>query len=176
MISLIWAQDRNGAIGKNGTLPWHVPEDFAFFKRMTMGLPLLMGRTTWESMPQTSRPLEGRLNLILTHHADYNAPGATLVSSVEDALEYANPDMMVSGGRTVFDAIMPFADALYVTQLDLDVQNATRFAPPIDPDWHLVQASPEQGWASSKNGTRYRFLAYEHEGSHIGPRPLQRGL
>ena len=84
-LTLIWAQSSSGVIGRGNSIPWHVPEDMARFKELTMGHTVIMGRTTWESLPARFRPLPGRRNVVLTRHADYVADGAEVVSSLEDA-------------------------------------------------------------------------------------------
>ena len=91
-ISLIVARSRNGIIGKEGKLPWHLPEDLKFFKQTTMGRPVIMGRHTWESI---GRPLPGRQNIVLTQDPAYKAEGATVVSSLDEALKHFGPDDIV---------------------------------------------------------------------------------
>ena len=85
-ITLIVARARNGVIGRDGALPWQLPEDMAHFKRTTMGQPVIMGRKTWDSIPEKFRPLQGRLNIVITHQKDWAASGAKRASSLQDAM------------------------------------------------------------------------------------------
>lgn len=89
MLAMIWAQAQNRAIGKNGTMPWHVPEDMAMFKRATLHHPVIMGRKTWESLHPRWRPLPGRINYVVTRNPDYQAEGAMLMPSLEEAIQAA---------------------------------------------------------------------------------------
>lgn len=114
IISLIWAQDENGLIGSRGKLPWHLPADMAWFRRQTMGKPVLMGRKTHASI---GRPLPGRTNLILTRQQDYSAPGCMVVHSMHEA-KNAVPDaeeIMVIGGAAIYALALPEATRLYKT-------------------------------------------------------------
>ncbi|MDX1687598.1 MAG: dihydrofolate reductase, partial [Candidatus Promineifilaceae bacterium] len=108
-ISLIAALDRNGVIGDDGRIPWRLPADLKYFKRVTMGKPLIMGRKTYESI---GRPLPGRQNIVLTRQRDYRAPGCTVVHSLEEALAAAGDaeEVMVAGGGSVYRQFLPRAD------------------------------------------------------------------
>lgn len=88
-IGMIWAEARGGAIGRDGEMPWHLPEDLAHFKQSTLGEPVIMGRRTWESLPERFRPLPGRENLVVTRDASYSAPGAAVRSSLPAAIQAA---------------------------------------------------------------------------------------
>ncbi|MCX2455575.1 dihydrofolate reductase [Lacticaseibacillus nasuensis] len=119
MVTFLWAQDQAGTIGQAGHLPWHLPDDLKFFKATTLGQLMLVGRTTYEGLPQ--RPLPGRTNLVLTRRHDYAAPGAVTVHSVADALTYATmhpaSELIVAGGAQVFTAFMPVVQTLLVTRI-----------------------------------------------------------
>lgn len=174
MLGMIWAQGHSRAIGRDGTMAWHIPEDMGMFKRVTMGHPVVMGRRTWESIEDRFRPLPGRDNYVVTRQADYEAPGAVVVGSIAEAhrlaCEKAGGDTLVwiMGGAQIYAAAMDEAEALVVTDLDLGVEDADAFAPPIDYDWRVVQAEPERGWLTSKSGVPYRFTAYRRPGSSFG--------
>lgn len=104
MLSLIAAVARNRVIGKNNQLLWHLPEDMKHFREVTRGKPVIMGRKTWESLPEKFRPLPGRHNIVVSRNLDYKAPGATLVSSLEDAIHLTRSDdeTFVIGGETLY--------------------------------------------------------------------------
>ena len=143
-VALIVAVSRNGIIGRDGGLPWRLSSDLRFFKTITMGKPLIMGRKTWESLPK--RPLSGRDNIVLTRHRSYSTPGATVVFDAETALSkarmFANrvkaDEIAIIGGGEIYRLLMPKADRIYLTVVDLDVEGDTRF-PDIDPaQWKEV--------------------------------------
>ena len=91
-LNLIFARARNGVIGNNNALPWHLPEDMAHFKRSTLGCPVIMGRKTWDSLPARFRPLPGRLNVVVTRQPDWQADGAVVANSLEAACAACPPD------------------------------------------------------------------------------------
>ncbi|MDP4164725.1 MAG: dihydrofolate reductase, partial [Bacillota bacterium] len=113
MISFIWAMDQEQAIGKNNQLPWHLPEDLKFFKRVTMGHPIAMGRKTHESI---GRPLPGRENIVITRSKNFTAEGCTVFHSISDFVSYAkkmDEEVFVIGGAEIFKETFEFADRLY---------------------------------------------------------------
>ena len=154
---MIWAQTIDGVIGDANAIPWRVPEDTAHFKATTLRHPVVMGRKTWESLPQRFRPLPGRRNIVVTRQADWSDDGAERAASLDDALQTAD-DIWVIGGSEIYRAAMAFADRLSVTEIDLDVDGDSR-APAITDDWSLTDAGEWQ--RSSHGGTRYRFLRYD---------------
>lgn len=158
-VGLIWAQSRNGVIGREGTLPWHLPEDLAHFKAVTGGATVVMGRTTWESLAPRFRPLPGRRNIVLSRRPAYDAPGATVVASLDDALAAVDGDVWVIGGAQVYEQAQPVADRLYVTEIDLDAEGDT-YAPGLLADWRHVGTDPAEGWHNSREGLRYRIVEY----------------
>lgn len=119
MIAFVWAEDQAGTIGHKGRLPWHLPDDLAFFKRVTLGQLMVMGRKTYEGLPK--RPLPGRTNVVVTRDPALVLPGATVVTSKQAVLALAqanlNQDVMVVGGAQVFAMFMDVVDTLYVTRL-----------------------------------------------------------
>lgn len=178
-LALVWAQSPAGVIGQDGTLPWHLPEDLARFRRLTTGHAVLMGRRTWESLPDRMRPLPDRRNVVLSRDPAYVAEGGEVARSVDEALTLLGGDdeVWVIGGATLFDELVERADRLEVTQVDLEVQGDTH-APVIEPGrWRAVPAgAPDpvadqssapgadgpagDGWLRSRTGTRYRFCTY----------------
>ena len=166
-IGLIWAEAHGGVIGAGGGMPWHVPEDLAHFKRTTEGEPVVMGRRTWDSLPQRFRPLPGRLNIVVTRNPvwpGFISTGALRASSVDEALELALGDahewIWIVGGAELFARTIGAARRLVITELDIDVDGDT-FAPARTPDWLVVAIDPPDGWHTSGGGIRYRFLTLE---------------
>ncbi len=157
-IALVWAQDRTGAIGRRGAIPWSVPEDMAHFREVTGTGAVIMGRKTWESLPATFRPLPGRRNIVLTRSSGYAADGAEVTGDLESALELVGRVAAVIGGGEIYTAALTHAHQLLVTEIDMLVDSADAFAPAVDPDtWEQVAASD---WLRSRTGTLYRFLEY----------------
>lgn len=131
-ISFVVAVSRNGVIGHNGGLPWHISTDLKRFKAITMGKPLIMGRKTWESLPK--KPLPGRLNIVITRQKNFRAKGAVVVADVPSALMAAGAaeEICVIGGGEIFDMFLAQTDRIYLTEVDLEVDGDTFFAP-LDP-------------------------------------------
>ena len=157
-VSVIWAQARGRVIGADGGLPWHLPEDLALFRRLTIGSTVVMGRRTWESLPERFRPLPGRTNVVLTSDRSWAADGARAAASVEQVLaEHAS--LWVIGGGAVYSAFLPHADRLVVTDVDTDVAGDT-WAPRIGDDWRREARTPAEGWTTSASGLRYAVSEY----------------
>ena len=154
-LTLIWAQSSSGVIGRGNSIPWHVPEDMARFKELTMGHTVIMGRTTWESLPARFRPLPGRRNVVLTRHADYVADGAEVVSSLEDA---PLDDAWVIGGSQVYGLALPLAGRCEVTEVDINIhrEDDDVLAPLLDEAWFGTAGD----WQDSSSGLRYRYYTY----------------
>ena len=160
-VALIWAQARDGVIGADGGLPWHLPEDLALFRRLTMGSTVVMGRRTWESLPERFRPLPGRTNVVLTSDPDWSADGARSAASVEQVLA-EHESLWVIGGGAVYAAFLPHADRLVVTDVDTAVQGDT-WAPDLGSGWQRVARTPEEGWSASSSGLRYAVSEYTRD-------------
>jgi dihydrofolate reductase len=159
-VGLIWAQAWGGVIGADGGLPWHLPEDLALFRRITMGSTVVMGRRTWESLPERFRPLPGRTNVVLTSDAGWSADGAQRAAGVAEVLD-EHPSVWVIGGGVVYAAFLPHADRLVVTDVDLDVAGDT-WAPPLDGGWTRTSRNPAEGWSvSAASDLRYAVSEYE---------------
>ncbi|HJC61540.1 MAG TPA: dihydrofolate reductase [Candidatus Dietzia intestinigallinarum] len=146
MVRMVWAQARGGVIGDGRDMPWHIPEDLAFFKQATLGRPVVMGRVTWESIPGRFRPLPGRRNIVCTRDPDWSAEGAERAGSVAEALEMAGPDAAVMGGGQIYAAAIDAADECLVTEIDADVPGTVR-APDLGGGspggaWELVEVGP----------------------------------
>ena len=136
-IALVVAAAKNGVIGRDGDLPWRLPDDLRTFKRLTLGKPVVMGRKTWESI---GRPLPERHNVIMTRSPDFEAPGATVVGSVDAVLELLADaeEIMIIGGGAIYEEFLDRADRIYLTEVDADVDGDVRF-PALDAgDWEEV--------------------------------------
>ena len=159
-LHLIYARSRNNVIGKNGDLPWHLPEDLAHFKRTTLGQAVVMGRVTWESIPEKFRPLPGRTNVVVSRQADYAAPGASVVTSLQAALTLFPADEVVwlIGGAQLYAQALPLASQLVVTEIDADFEGDA-FAPLVGPDWHETQRSQHM----SAQGLAYSLVTLERQ-------------
>lgn len=157
MISLLVAHDQNRVIGINNDLPWHVPEDLAYFKKISMGKAMVMGRKTYESI---GRPLPGRLNIVLTRNKDFSAEGVVVVHDLDEAIRQAKAyaeEVMVIGGADLFRMSLEIADRLYITLIDEQFEGDT-FFPAYGFEWKLVKSSEKQ---VSKTGVAYTYLVYE---------------
>ena len=158
-ICLIYAQAANAVIGKNGTMPWHLPEDLAHFRQRTQGCAVVMGRTTWDSLPERFRPLPGRTNIVVTRNPAWQAAGAIAAHSLPEALAEAarhSATVWVIGGAQIYAQALPLADAVEVTHIQHNF-DGDAFAPTLGPEWHVVQhrdATSAQGWP-------LRFVRYE---------------
>jgi dihydrofolate reductase len=155
-LGMIWAQSTSGVIGRDGDIPWQVPEDLTRFKQLTIGQTVVMGRRTWDSLPARFRPLPGRRNVVLTRHADFVAGGATVVHGLDDAL--ADPDTWVIGGEQIYTLALPRASRCEVTEIDIELprDDGDAVAPVLDEMW--VGTSGD--WQTSSAGVRYRFHSY----------------
>ncbi|WP_194239521.1 dihydrofolate reductase [Pseudactinotalea terrae] len=157
---MIWAQSRNGVIGRDGDLPWRLREDMQHFKRTTGSDAVIHGRTSWEALPPSFRPLPGRRNIVLTRQPGYAAPGAEIAHSLAEALALLDgADTWICGGGEIYAQAMPVADVLVVSEIDIEVDGDT-FAPEIGPGW----SDPQVGdWIEASNGMRFRVLTYRRE-------------
>ncbi len=156
-LGLIYARARNGVIGKDGNLPWRLPEDLAHFKRVTLGCPVIMGRKTWDSIPQRFRPLPGRSNIVVTRQPDWTAPGATRAASLQAALAFckAQPRAWVIGGAQLYAQALPLADIAEVTEIDADFEGDA-LAPSLDGQWREIARESH----CSASGLNFSFVTY----------------
>lgn len=159
MLSYMLAMDRQRGIGVRNQLPWHLPEDLKYFKRVTMGKDIIMGRKTYESI---GKPLPGRKNIILTQNKGYRAEGCTVVHSPREALAVSSTEeVFVIGGAEIFRLLWPRADRLYITRIE-ETFEADIFFPDISPsEW--VKISSEQGIKDERNPYTYYFEVYERK-------------
>jgi dihydrofolate reductase len=142
-LTLIAAVAKNGVIGANGGIPWHLPEDFAHFKATTLGHTLVMGRATYESI---GRALPGRTTIVLTRDPDWHADGVTTAASIEEALALAQGDVYVAGGAAVYEAALPYADEQVLSEVHLEPEGDT-FYPELDPStWREVSRARRDGF------------------------------
>jgi dihydrofolate reductase len=168
-LCLIWAQDRAGAVGRNNAIPWHVPEDMRYFRDLTMGCPVIMGRRTWETIG--ARPLPGRQNIVLMRENDsfdVDMKGAVRSCSIGDAIMLAGSGRpakaFIIGGPDLHLRALPVAQRVYVTEVDLEVDGADAFAPQVPPtQW---RRHVESDLFASRAGMRYRFVEYRRAGRH----------
>lgn len=162
---MIAAMTHERIIGHGDKIPWHIPEDFKYFKRQTLEKPIIMGRTTFESIHQMkgTNPNEGpalpkRLNIIVTGQTDYTAPQCEVCHSIKEALDFAkkvaDTEVMVIGGGKIYDQFLPHAERLYVTWIDGDHKGDTYFPKWNDKDWTLTSEDPHDG---------YNFTIYDRK-------------
>ncbi|WP_342541667.1 dihydrofolate reductase [Paenisporosarcina sp. FSL H8-0542] len=157
MISLIVAHDMNRVIGKDNKMPWHIPNELAYFKEKTMGKAIVMGRNTFESI---GRPLPGRLNIVITRNTSYNPEGVTVVHSIEEAIEIArkhHEEVMVIGGEQIFKEVLPYTDLIYVTLIQNEFEGDT-FFPPYEDGWDVASTSET---ITTDSGLQYQYMIYK---------------
>jgi dihydrofolate reductase len=158
-LGIIFARSRNGVIGKDGVMPWHLPEDLAHFRQTTLGAPVIMGRKTWDSLPPRFRPLPGRRNIVITRQADWRADGAERTASLEEAIALCAdaPRAWVTGGAEIFRLALLLADRAVVTEIDADFAGDTH-APELAAHWR--EDAREQHL--SKGGLAFSFVNYHN--------------
>jgi len=157
-ISMIVARSRNHVIGRDNQMPWKISADLQFFKRVTMGHPVIMGRKTWESI---GRPLPGRPNIVVSRNKDLQLTGAEVVHSLEEALnslgEFSR--VFVIGGEQLFTQAFDKADRLYITEIDLDIEGGdTFFEVPNEAAWKEVERTP-----GSEGNITFNFVTLEQK-------------
>ncbi len=154
--SVIVAMDKNRVIGSDNKLPWRLPAELAYFKKVTMGHPIIMGRKTHESI---GRPLPGRENIVLTRDEDYSSQGCSVVHSVDEARKLVGQrEAFVIGGAEILKLFFPYVEKLYITWIDHEFAGDTYFPPIHDEEWQLI--SSEDGLTDEKNPYRYEFRIY----------------
>ena len=168
---LIAAVARNGVIGHDNQLLWHLPEDLAHFKRTTLGAPVVMGRKTWDSLPARFRPLPGRRNVVLTRQPGWQAPGAEVAHHLDAALAGLQDAqrVFVIGGAELYAAALPFADTLVLTEIDRDFEGDARF-----PDWDrgaFIERSRQPGHSDAMHTLPYAFVTYQRTTLPAMPAP-----
>lgn len=163
-LALIWAMSRNRTIGRNNALPWHLSEDLQYFKRVTMGKPIIMGRKTWESI---GRPLPGRTNIVITKDLEFTAAGIKVVHSLDEARSLAESiglidgadEAVVIGGAQIYALALPLADRLYLTQVHAEVEGDAHF--PLFDLTQWEELGREDFSAAGPNPYDYSFVVLE---------------
>lgn len=160
-VNLIVAWAHGGVIGRDGGMPWHLPQDLAHFKRTTLDHPVIMGRRTWESLPAKVRPLPGRRNIVLSTDPQWAPAGAQRCASLPQALASCagEADVWVIGGARVYQEALPLADRLVVTEIDADVAGDTWF-----PAWNreeFVETAREPHPPQTAGGLGYSFVVHQ---------------
>ncbi len=158
ILSMIVAHADNRVIGKDNDMPWYLPADLAYFKKTTLGKPIIMGRKTYESI---GRPLPGRKNIVISRDDEYRAEGVEVVGSVEAALALVSDveEVMVIGGGAIYKHCLPAAQRLYITHIDANIVGDTYFPKYDLNEWQL--AVSEVKAADEKNNYQLRFNVYE---------------
>ena len=154
---MIYARAANGVIGKDGVMPWHLPEDLAHFKRLTYGWPVVMGRKTWDSLPPRFRPLPGRTNIVITRQTGWQATGAQLALSLAHALELCNEseEVWIIGGAQIYRQAEPLAQRVEATEIAQDFEGDA-FAPALGDGWHEIARNNHV----SSTGLKFSFVTY----------------
>lgn len=157
-LHIIFARAANGVIGKDGTMPWHLPEDLAHFKRTTLGCPVIMGRKTWESLPPRFRPLPGRINVVVTRQNGWQDSGASVAHSLPEALALCGdaPDAWIIGGADIYAQSLPLASTAVITEIEADF-DGDAFAPQFGPEWKEVAREHY----TAANGLNFSFVTYQ---------------
>jgi dihydrofolate reductase len=161
ILSMIVAHANKRIIGKDNDMPWHLPADLAYFKKTTLGKPIIMGRKTYESI---GRPLPGRQNIVISRDVNYQAVGVDCATSVEQALILAGDveEVMVIGGGAIYRHCLPFAHRLYITHIKANIEGDTEFPEyDTDNDWPLTQSTKFS--ADEKNHFDLDFCIYQRK-------------
>ena len=156
MISIVVAHSENRVIGRDGGLPWRLPGDLRRFRELTVGHPVVMGRKTFESIPERFRPLPDRRNVVLS--SAFSADGAETFGDLASALDACGGDCFVIGGEEAYRAALPHTQRVYATEVEGEVDGDALF-PPLGEGWRCVEA----GEPVEENGHRYTFRTYERE-------------
>jgi dihydrofolate reductase len=156
-LHLIYARAANGVIGQDGTLPWHLPEDLAHFKRTTLGCPVIMGRKTWDSLPPRFRPLPGRTNVVVTRQTNWSESGVQAAPDLRQALQLCeqSPDVWVIGGAQLYALAEPLACSAVVTEID-QVFEGDALAPTLGAAWRETARESH----TAANGLHFSFVTY----------------
>ena len=157
-ISLVAAVARGGVIGRDNALPWRIPEDMARFRAVTMGYPVVMGRRTWDSLPDRFRPLPGRRNVVVNRNPKWSADGAERAGSLDDAVRLleGEPHVSVIGGGELFAVALPLADELLLTEIDAEIEGDTFF-----PEWDRAAfEETSRETHISETGIPFSFVTY----------------
>jgi dihydrofolate reductase len=160
VISIVVAHASNGVIGRDGGLPWHLPADLRRFRELTTGHAVVMGRRTFESLPPAFRPLPKRRNIVLSRSAGYEAHGAEVFASLEEALAACGRDCFVIGGELTYRQALPLAERVYATRVEAEPEGDAVFPSLPERDWRCVETSDPL----DENHHRFTFRTYERVG------------
>jgi dihydrofolate reductase len=162
LISMIAAMGKNRVIGRDNDLPWHLPEDFSFFKAKTRNHVVIMGRKNWESLPEKFRPLPGRTNVVITRQPGFMAQGATVVGSLEEALQLAKVigemEAFIIGGGEIYRMGLALADRIYLTEIHDPFEGDVTF-PELDSSWEEI--SRKHHPKDERHAHAFDFVVYE---------------
>jgi dihydrofolate reductase len=162
ILSLLLAAAENNVIGKDNKLPWHLPNDLKYFKNLTWGMPVIMGRKTYESF---GKPLQGRRNIVITHNKDWKAEGVEVAGSIEEAIEMAKEsavkEIFIIGGGEIFKTILPKADRIYLTRIYHSFEGDAYFPEIKESEWRLVKERKCE--ADEKNAYAHSFQVWERK-------------
>ena len=166
ILSIIVAAAENNVIGKDNTLIWNLPTDMKFFKDKTKGHPIITGRKNYESIPEKYRPLPDRKNIVITRQADYSAPGAVVVSSIDEAIKYvkqhfANEEVFVIGGAEIYRQTIALCDKIYLTRIHHSFEGDAFFPELPQADWKLVEHTDVA--TDEKNKYPFTFQTWERK-------------
>jgi dihydrofolate reductase len=160
VLGMIWAQDKRGVIGAAGGIPWEPVDIATHFEDVTAGSPVIMGRRTWDSLPEARRPLPGRLNMVVTRNDEWRENGATPVRSLDDALDQiGNVDAWIIGGGQIFSEAVGRATLAVVTEINHGFRGDV-YAPGLGSEWVVDNIEPAAGWTRSSTGFDYRVVTY----------------
>lgn len=154
MIAMVACMSQNRVLGKDNKMPWHLPEELKYFRRVTMGHTIVMGRRTFESI---GKPLPGRKNVILTRSSDYHPEGCEVVHQLEEVLAFQE-DVYIIGGAKVYKQFLPYADRLYLTIIHEEMEGDA-FFPEMGEEWKVVEEQP--GITNEQNPHPYTFYTFE---------------
>jgi dihydrofolate reductase len=162
LISIIVAAAENGIIGKGNTLPWHMPADMKYFREKTMGHCVVTGRKNYESIPDKFRPLPGRTNIVITRNKNFQAPGAVVVHSLKDAIDFASqkrePELFIIGGGEIFREALPVTNTVYLTRIHKTIEGDVAFPELKSNEWK--ESARRDFLADEKNPADFSFLEY----------------
>lgn len=159
-LAFIVAHAKDGVIGKEGSIPWYLPEDLKHFKQVTFGKPVIMGRTTFESLP---RALPGRRNIVVTHNPDYAAPGAEVVTDIDSALALVKdaPQAFIMGGASLYAQTIPLCEEAFITRINASFAGDAFFTGFEEADWELLEE--ETFPATEAHPYSYAFCRYRRK-------------
>jgi len=164
-ISMIAAMSKNRVIGKDNDLPWNLPDDFKYFKETTKNHHIIMGRKNWESLPHRFKPLPNRVNLVITRSKDYQAEGAIVLSSMNEALEVAlqnkEEEVFIIGGGEIYRIGLNFSDKIYLTEIDAEIDGHVTFPEFSSKEW--IETSRKHHPKDEKHKYSFDFVTYQKQ-------------